>query len=77
MQFYKREFVKICKNKCYEKLFEPQDGTDNDSGEEWTMCVKSAEPHAAPQMMYAETAVNKQKSGKSTGHDQFPAKLMK
>jgi hypothetical protein len=28
----------------YEKHFELQDGTDNDSVEEWTMCVQTAEP---------------------------------
>jgi hypothetical protein len=27
----------------YEKYFELQDGTDNDSGEEWTVCVQTAE----------------------------------
>ena len=27
-----------------EKYFELQDGTDSDSGEEWTMCVQTAEP---------------------------------
>jgi hypothetical protein len=28
--------------------FELQAGTDNDSGEEWTMCVQTAEPYVGP-----------------------------
>jgi hypothetical protein len=29
----------------YEKHYELQDGTDSDSGDEWTLCVETAEPH--------------------------------
>ena len=29
----------------YEKHFELQDGTNNESGKEWTMCVQSAQPY--------------------------------
>jgi len=32
----------------YEKFFELQDGTKSDSGEEWTMCVQTAEPCIEP-----------------------------
>ena len=32
----------------YEKYFELQGGTDNESGEERTMCVQTAEPYAEP-----------------------------
>jgi len=32
----------------YEKHYELQDGTDIDSGEEWTMCVQTAEPYFEP-----------------------------
>jgi hypothetical protein len=32
----------------YEKHFELQDGTDSDSGEEWTTCVQTAEPYVEP-----------------------------
>jgi hypothetical protein len=32
----------------YEKHFELQDGTDGDSGEEWTMCIQTAEPYFEP-----------------------------
>jgi hypothetical protein len=35
----------------YEKHFELQDGTDNDSGEERTVCVQAAEPYVEPPMM--------------------------
>jgi hypothetical protein len=32
----------------YEMYFELQNETDNDIGEEWTIHVQSAEPHAEP-----------------------------
>jgi len=32
----------------YEQHFEPQDGRDNDNGEDWTMCVQTAEPYVEP-----------------------------
>jgi len=32
----------------YEQHFELQDGTDNESGEEWTMCIQTAEPYVEP-----------------------------
>jgi len=32
----------------YEKHFELQDGRDSDSGEEWTVCVQTAEPYVEP-----------------------------
>jgi hypothetical protein len=32
----------------YEKHFGLQDGTQNESGEEWTMCTQTAEPYVEP-----------------------------
>jgi hypothetical protein len=32
----------------YEMHFDLQAGTDSDSGEEWTTCVRTAESHAGP-----------------------------
>jgi hypothetical protein len=32
----------------YEKHFVLQDGTDSDSGEDWTMCVQTAERYVEP-----------------------------
>jgi hypothetical protein len=32
----------------YEKHFDPQDGTNSDSGEEWTMYVQTAELYVEP-----------------------------
>ena len=32
----------------YEKHFELQDGTGEDSGEEWIMCVQTVEPYFEP-----------------------------
>jgi hypothetical protein len=32
----------------YEKHFELQDGIDNDSGKEWTMCIQMVEPYTEP-----------------------------
>lgn len=49
-------------SKYYEMYFELQDETDNDSGEEWTMHIQSAEPYAEPQNdVRTETAVSKLK----------------
>jgi len=38
-----KEMVKHRWSEYYEKQFELQDRTDNDSGEEWTTCIKTAE----------------------------------
>jgi hypothetical protein len=35
----------------YEKHFELQDGMDSDNGEEWVMCVQTAEPYVEPPIM--------------------------
>ena len=33
---------------CYKKHFKLQDGMNDDNGEEWTMCVQTAEPYVEP-----------------------------
>jgi len=58
----------------YEKHYELQDGTDNDSGEEWTMCVQTAE---SPKDIDIERETSTFKNGKATGYDQIPAELFK
>jgi len=35
----------------YEKHFELQDGMDSDNGEEWIMCVQTAEPYVETPIM--------------------------
>jgi hypothetical protein len=57
---------------------ELQDGTDNGSGEECTMCVKSAETYGEPPNdVDIEMAISKLKNRKATGHGQIPGKLIK
>jgi hypothetical protein len=38
-------------SKYYEKHFKLQDGIDIDSGEEWAVCIQTAEPHVEPPIM--------------------------
>jgi hypothetical protein len=65
-------------SKYYEMHFELQDEMDNDSGEEWTMHVQTAEPYAeSPNDVYREMAVSKLKNGKATGQDQIQPELIK
>jgi hypothetical protein len=55
-----------------------QDGTENHSGEEWTMCIQTAEPEIKPPSdVDIEISIGKLKNGKATGHDQIPAELIK
>jgi len=62
----------------YEKHFELQDGMDNDSGENWTMCVQTAEPYVVPPNVVGKMmAICKLKNGKTKEHDQMPAELIK
>ena len=61
----------------YEKLFELLDGMDNDSEEEWTMCVQTAESYVVPPNDVDKVlAISKLKNGKAKGHDQMPAELI-
>ena len=54
----------------YDKHFELQDGTDSDSGEEWTVFVETAEPLVGPPNdVDIEMAISKLIYGKLTGHD--------
>jgi len=46
----------------YEKHYELQDGTDNDRGEEWSMCAQTAEP---PKDIDIEREISKFKKRKS------------
>jgi hypothetical protein len=62
---------------CYEKHFELQDGMDNDTGENWTMCVQTAEPYVVPPNVVDKVKpIRKLKNGKAKGHDQTPAELL-
>jgi len=62
----------------YEKHFELEDETTSASGKVWIMWVKTAEPSVEPPNNVAiEMAVSKLINRKATGHDQFPAKLIK
>ena len=59
-------------------LNELQDGTDNDSGEQRTMCVQTAETYGEPPSdVDIEMAISKLKNRKATGRDQIPAELIK
>ena len=50
----------------------------SDSGEEWTVCVQTAEPYVESlNDVDIEMVVSKLKNGKATGHDQILAKLIK
>ena len=61
----------------YEHHFDLQDGTDNDSEEEWTLCIPTAEPYVEPTNdVDTEMAISKLKNGKATGHDQIPTELI-
>jgi len=50
----------------YEKHYELQDGTDNDSGKEWSMCLQTADSQKDVDI---EGEIRKFKKGKATGHD--------
>ena len=55
-----------------------QEGMDSDSGEDRTMCVKTAEPYVEPSNdVGLETAIRKLKNGKASGHDQFQLNRIK
>jgi len=54
-----------------------QGGTDSDTGEEWTLCVQTAEPFMEPRNgVDIEMAISKLKNGKATGDDQIPVELI-
>jgi hypothetical protein len=54
-----------------------EDGTDCDSGKEWIMWVKTAEPSVeSPNSVTIEMAISKLINRKATGQDQTPAKLI-
>ena len=70
--------VKQRRSEYYEKQFELQDRTDNDSGEEWTTCIQTAEWYVEPSNgVDIEMIITKLKKGKATGHDQILAELIK
>ena len=61
----------------YEKHFELQDGMDNESAEEWTICVQTAEPYVVPPNVVDKVmAISKLKNGKAKEHDQMAAELV-
>ena len=61
-----------------EMHFEMQAGTDKDSGEEWAMCVQTAEPYVGPSNdVDIDMAISNLKTVKSSGHDKIRAELMK
>jgi hypothetical protein len=48
----------------YEKHFELKDGTENNSGEEWVMCIQTSGPYAeSPNDVDMEMAVSNLKNG--------------
>ena len=60
-----------------EQHFDLQYETGNDSGEDWAMCVPTAEPYVEPTNdVDTEMAICKLKNRKATGYDQIPAKLI-
>ena len=62
----------------YDRHFELQDGTDSDSREEWTMCVKTAETYVEPPNdVDIERAISKFKNGKATVHEQILTEFIK
>jgi len=49
---------------------------DNDNGEEWTMCVQTAEPYVEPPNdADVEMKISKFKNWKAAGHQQIPPEL--
>jgi hypothetical protein len=51
---------------------------DNDSADEWTMCVQTAEPYVEPSSdVDIEMSISKLKNGKATRYDQILAKIIK
>ena len=51
---------------------------NNDKVEEWTMCIQTAEMYAGPpNEVDMEMAIRKLKNGKTTGHYQILAELIK
>jgi hypothetical protein len=70
-KFLKRPF------EYYKKHFELLDGTDKDRGQR-TMCKQTAEPYAEWQNdVDVVMTIRKLENRKATGHDQFPAELIK
>jgi len=60
-----------------EKHFEPQDGTYDGSGKEWTMSIQTAEPYVEPPKdVDTEMAISKFKNGKTTEHDPIQDELI-
>ena len=59
----------------YEKQFEVQDGMDNYSGEELTMCIQTAEPCCEPPND-VDIEISKLKNGKAAGRDLILAELI-
>jgi hypothetical protein len=52
----------------YEKNFELQDGMDNYSGENWTVCVQTAESYVVPPNVVDKVIeIGKLKNGKAKG----------
>ena len=73
-----REMVKQGWSEYYVQQFELQDRTDNDSGEEWTTCIQTAEWYVEPSNgVDLEMTISKVKKGRATGHDQILAELIK
>ena len=65
-------------SECYEMHFELQDRMDSDSGEEWTMCVQTAEIYVKPPNdVDIEMVISKLKNGKVTVHNRIAAELIK
>jgi hypothetical protein len=53
----------------YKKHLELQHGTENDSGEEWSVRVQTAEPYVEPpNCVDIKMAISKFKNRKATGH---------
>jgi len=60
----------------YEKHLQSQDGMDNDSGEEWTLCVQTEEPNVElPNGVDKGMAISKFKNGKRIVHDHDPGRI--
>jgi hypothetical protein len=58
-------------------LNELQEGTNNDSGEECTMCIQTAETYGEPPSdVDIEMLISKLKNRKATGRDQILAELI-
>jgi hypothetical protein len=73
-----KERVMRSSSECYEGLFELQERTDSNIGEEQTMCIQTAESHIEPPNgVDTEIAISKLICRNATGRDQNPAELIK